>query len=61
MEKKNTVKIENVLLYFGISAALSALLKKLFKREDMNIFLHALALTLGWLVGNMITDCIDEQ
>ncbi|MDE5860095.1 MAG: hypothetical protein K2H23_06895 [Oscillospiraceae bacterium] len=41
--------------------AISAVVKSAGKKEDFNVFLHALALTLGWLCGKMITNYIDEN
>lgn len=59
--EKNTVKIRDLLIYFGITAAISAVVKGISKKEDFNVFLRALALTLGWLIGRMITNYIDEN
>lgn len=56
-----TVKIRDLLIYFGITVAISAVVKSASKKEDLNVFLHALALTLGWLCGKMITNYIDEN
>ena len=56
-----TVKIRDLLIYFGITVAISAVVKSAGKKEDFNVFLHALALTLGWLFGKMITNYIDEK
>ncbi len=64
MKKTNenaTVKIRDLLIYFSITVAISAVVKSISKREDFNVFLHALALTLGWLCGKMITNYIDEK
>lgn len=64
MNKTNenaTVKIRDLLIYFGITVAISAVVKSIEKREDFNVFLHAIALTLGWLCGKMITNYIDEK
>lgn len=64
MNKTNenaTVKIRDLLIYFGITVAISAVVKSIEKREDFNVFLHAVALTLGWLCGKMITNYIDEM
>lgn len=64
MNKTNenaTVKIRDLLIYFSITVAISAVVKSIGKREDFNVFLHALALTLGWLCGKMITNYIDER
>ncbi len=64
MNKTNenaTVKIRDLLIYFSITVAISAVVKSIEKREDFNVFLHAIALTLGWLFGKMITNYIDEN
>lgn len=64
MNKTNenaTVKIRDLLIYFGITVAISAVVKSIEKREDFNVFLHAVALTLGWLCGKKITNYIDEM
>ncbi|MCM1329639.1 MAG: hypothetical protein NC253_09390 [Ruminococcus sp.] len=58
---KNIIKIEDVLIYFGISAVISAVLKALFKKENFSVFLNALAMTFGWGVGKIITNYIDEK
>lgn len=58
--EKSTIKIRDLLIYFGISAALSAAVKKILQRENYNVLLNALAMTLGWLIGKMITNYIDE-
>lgn len=59
--EKNTIKTRDLLIYFGITVAISAVVKSIEKREDFNVFLHAIALTLGWLCGKMITNYIDEM
>ncbi|MDE6599767.1 MAG: hypothetical protein K2K34_06780 [Oscillospiraceae bacterium] len=56
-----TVKVRDLLIYFGITLAISAFIKKISKREDGSVFLHALSLTMGWLCGKMITNYIDEK
>lgn len=58
---KNTVKIEDAIIYFGISAAISAVMKAAFKKENFSVPLNALAMTVGWVVGKFITNYIDEK
>ena len=60
LNEKSTIKIRDLLIYFGISAALSAAVKKILQRENYNVWFNALAMTLGWLIGKMITNDIDE-
>lgn len=59
--ENTTVKVRDLLIYFGITLAISSFIKKISKREDGSVFLHALSLTMGWLAGNIITGYIDEN
>ena len=59
--EKNTLKIRDLLIYFNIAVIISAAVKKISQKEEINVFLHALALTLGWLCGKLITNYIDEM
>ena len=61
MERINeiTVKIRDVLIYFGVALTLTSLVKLIFGRKDMNIIGHASGLTVGWLVGKLIVELID--
>lgn len=59
--EKNAIKVRDLLIYFGISAALSAAVKKILQREEYNVLFNALAMTLGWIIGKMITNYIDEM
>ena len=59
--EKNTLKIRDLLIYFIIAVIISAAVKKISQKEEINVFLHALALTLGWLCGKLITNYIDEM
>lgn len=58
---KNIIKIEDALIYFGISAAISAVMKAAFKKENFSVPLNALAMTFGWGIGKIITNYIDEK
>ncbi|MCM1022742.1 MAG: hypothetical protein NC395_01625 [Prevotella sp.] len=53
--------IRDALIYFGLTAAASAVMKALFKKENFSVPLNALAMTLGWGVGKIITNYIDEK
>ena len=59
--EKNTLKIRDLLIYFNFAVIISAAVKKISQKEDINVFLHVLALTLGWLCGKLITNYIDEM
>ena len=59
--ENTTVKVRDLLIYLGITAAISAIAKRISRNEDLNVFLHAFGLTLGWLVGKLITNYIDEN
>ena len=59
--EKNTLKIRDLRIYFNIAVIISAAVKKISQKEEINVFLHALALTLGWLCGKLITNYIDEM
>ena len=57
--ENTTVKVRDLLIYLGITAAVSAVAKKISRNKDLNVFIHAFGLTLGWLVGKLITNYID--
>lgn len=59
--ENTTVKVRDLLIYLGITAAISAIAKRISRNEDLNVFLHAFGLTLGWLVGKLITGYLDGE
>lgn len=59
--EKNAIKVRDLLIYFGITTAISAAVKKILQKEEYSVILNAAAMTLGWLVGKMITSYIDER
>lgn len=62
MNNSNTETIiRDTLIYFGLAAAVSTILKMAFKRKDFNVFLHALSLTLGWLASKFIMGYMDSM
>lgn len=59
--EKNAIKVRDLLIYFGITTAISAAVKKILQKEEYNVIFNALAMTLGWIIGKMITNYIDEM
>lgn len=58
---ENSVKVRDAFIYFGIASLLSLAVKKILQKEEYNVLFNALAMTLGWLIGKMITNYIDEK
>lgn len=58
--EKNTIKVRDAFIYFNIAAFISLAVKKILQREEYNVLFNALAMTLGWIIGKMITNYIDE-
>ncbi|MDE5740927.1 MAG: hypothetical protein K2H90_00595 [Oscillospiraceae bacterium] len=61
LNEKNTVKVRDAFIYFSIAAIISMAVKKILQKEKFNVFFNALAMTLGWIIGKMITNYIDER
>lgn len=59
--EKNTIKVRDAFIYFNIAALISLAVKKILQREEYNVLFNALAMTLGWIIGKMITNYIDEM
>lgn len=59
--EKNIIEVRDVCIYFGIAALISLAVKKILQKEKFNAFFNALAMTMGWLIGKMITNYIDEM
>lgn len=59
--EKNIIEVRDVCIYFGIAALISLAVKKILQKEKFNVFFNALAMTLGWIIGRMITNYIDEK
>lgn len=58
--EKEYIRIRDLLIYMNIAVIISWAFKKISKRENIDVFSHAVSITMGWLVGKLITGYIES-
>lgn len=58
--EREYIKIRDLLIYMNIAVIISWAFKKISKRENIDVFSHAVSITMGWLVGKLITGYIES-
>lgn len=58
--EKEYIRIRDLLIYLNIAVIISWAFKKISKRENIDVFSHAVSITMGWLVGKLITGYIES-
>lgn len=58
--EREYIKIKDLLIYLNIAVIISWAFKKISKRENIDVFSHAVSITMGWLVGKLITGYIES-
>ena len=51
--EKEYIRIRDLLIYMNIAVIISWAFKKISKRENIDVFSHAVSITMGWLVGKL--------
>lgn len=58
--EREYIKIRDLLIYMNIAVIISWAFKKISKKENIDVFSHAVSITMGWLVGKLITGYIES-
>ncbi|MCM1578341.1 MAG: hypothetical protein NC078_06040 [Ruminococcus sp.] len=64
MEKINsiTVKLRDVLIYFGVALGLTSIIKLIVgDKKEINVIGHASGLTVAWLVSRFIVGLLEDN
>lgn len=60
INEREYIKIRDLLIYLNISVIISWVFKKISKKENIDVFSHAVSITMGWLLGKLITGYIES-
>lgn len=58
--EREYIKIRDLLIYLNIAVIISWAFKKISKKENIDVFSHAVSITMGWLLGKLITGYIES-
>lgn len=58
--EREYIKIRDLLIYLNIVVIVSWVFKKISRKENIDVFSHAVSITMGWLVGKLITGYIES-
>lgn len=58
--EREYIKIRDLLIYLNIAVIVSWVFKKISKKENIDVFSHAVSITMGWLLGKLITGYIES-
>lgn len=58
--EKEYIRIRDLLIYLNIAVIISWAFKKISRRENIDVFSHAVSITMGWLLGKLITGYIES-
>lgn len=60
INEKEYIRIRDLLIYLNIAVVISWAFKKISKKENIDVFSHAVSITMGWLMGKLITGYIES-
>lgn len=58
--EKEYIRIRDLLIYLNIAVIISWAFKKISRKENIDVFSHAVSITMGWLLGKLITGYIES-
>lgn len=58
--EREYIKIRDLLIYLNIAVIVSWVFKKISRKENIDVFSHAVSITMGWLLGKLITGYIES-
>ena len=60
INEKEYIRIRDLLIYLNIAVIISWAFKMLSRRENIDVFSHAVSIAMGWLAGMLITGYIES-
>lgn len=60
INEKEYIRIIDLLIYLNIAVIISWAFKKISRKENIDVFSHAVSITMGWLLGKLITGYIES-
>lgn len=60
INEKEYIRIRDLLIYLNIAVIISWAFKKISRKENIDVFSHAVSITMGWLLGKLITGYIES-
>ncbi len=60
INEKEYIRIRDLLIYLNIAVIISWAFKKIRRRENIDVFSHAVSIAMGWLAGKLITGYIES-